>query len=161
MHPSLKRAFVLVAICFVGLISATIWTVRVATSSHTPPVEKDYYEKGLRYEAAIAEQKKMIALGYDFQADWFSGTAPLKTGKQTLRLLLYRNGSSVTDAKVRIRVEKSATDAYNRQASFRSISPGVYEADLEVPFSGDWTATIFAETKDGQFERSRLLRAIQ
>ncbi|EPG76072.1 FixH family protein [Leptospira fainei serovar Hurstbridge str. BUT 6] len=161
MHPSLKRAFILIGLCFAGLISATVWTVNVATSSHTQPVEKDYYEKGLKYEAAIAEQRSMISKGYELQGAWLEGKVPLTVGKQKLELNLLKHDSPIVGARLKIRFEKSATDAYNRQAEFKELKPGLYEAELEIPMSGPWSATVFAKTDEGAFERTKQLSVVR
>ncbi|EQA46770.1 FixH family protein [Leptospira broomii serovar Hurstbridge str. 5399] len=161
MHPSLKRAFILIGLCFAGLIFATVWTVNVATSSHTPPVEKDYYEKGLKYEAAIAEQRSMISKGYELQGAWLEGEVPIKVGKQKLQLKLLRQNVPIIGAKLRVRFEKSATDAFNRQAEFKELKPGTYEAELEIPISGPWSATVIAKTDEGAFERTKQLSIIR
>ncbi|EQA36159.1 FixH family protein [Leptospira inadai serovar Lyme str. 10] len=161
MHPSLKRAFILIGLCFAGLIFATVWTVNVATSSHTQPVEKDYYEKGLKYEAAIAEQRSMISKGYEFQGAWLNGEVPLRVGKQKLQLTLLKRNSPIVGATLRVRFEKSATDAFNRQSEFKELQPGIYEAELEIPMSGAWSVTVFAKTDEGAFERTKQLSIVR
>ncbi len=68
MHKSLKQAFLIIGITFLALFLATFITVRIALAGHTPPVDSNYYEKGLKYDQTVATQKAMLSEGYDFNA---------------------------------------------------------------------------------------------
>ncbi|HMV78284.1 MAG TPA: FixH family protein [Leptospiraceae bacterium] len=62
LHPSVKRAFILIGLLFLGLFAATAVTVKVAYSQESGLIDKNYYEIGLEYEnflrKKIQETKK-------------------------------------------------------------------------------------------------------
>ncbi|TGN18765.1 FixH family protein [Leptospira idonii] len=158
MHVSLKRAFFFIGLTFLTLFLATAVTIKIALSGHTPPMDANYYEKGLNYDKAVASQKEMIAKGYDFEADWFQNQSSLRQGKQVITVRLKQNENPVSGAEVKLRWERSATDSFNVNSVLKETSNGKYTGEIEIPFAGSWRAVLTANTKDGSLEKTRQLR---
>jgi hypothetical protein len=98
MHRSLKQAFTLIGIAFAILFTATFFTVRIAFAGHTPPVDPNYYEKGLKYDQTVASQKEMIAKGYELDASWSEKNRPLKPGKQNVSVRFFKGKDPISNA---------------------------------------------------------------
>ncbi|EPG66607.1 FixH family protein [Leptospira wolffii] len=161
MHKSLKRAFFVVGASFLGMFVATFFTVKIALAGHTPPVDANYYEKGLKYDQTVFAQREMSANGYDLEADWFQKQSGLHPGKQKLQVKFVKNSKSVSGAKLEIRLERSATDAFNKKIELKETSSGIYEGETEVPFSGSWRAVISAKLGDQIMEKTRQIEVLK
>ncbi|BDA78660.1 hypothetical protein LPTSP3_g15900 [Leptospira kobayashii] len=155
MHKSLKQAFLLIGVTFLTLFLATFITVRIALAGHTPPVDSNYYEKGLNYDQTVATQKEMLSEGYDFEAAWFQKQTSLKPGKQTVAVKFIRGKETVSEADLKLKLERSATDSFNRTVKLKEISKGIYQGEIEIPFAGSWRAVLSANSKEGHLEKTR------
>ncbi|XDD48842.1 FixH family protein [Leptospira sp. WS92.C1] len=148
LHKSMKQAFAWVWIAFIALISATVVTLRYANEGYTGPIEKEYYEKGLNYEKAILEQKKMLAEGYSYESDLFKNPH-LKKGKNEISIRFQKSGVPIGEAEIRVQIERPATDIWNRSILLKenSKSKGLYQGLLEFPEDGLWIFSLQGKTK--------------
>ncbi|WP_411822480.1 FixH family protein [Leptospira sp. 'Mane'] len=158
MHKSLKQAFLLIIGTFLTLFLATFITVRTALSGHTPPVDSNYYEKGLNYDQTVATQREMLSQGYDFEADWFQKQSSLQLGKQNITVRFHKNAEPVSGAELQLKLERSATDSFNQIVALNEISKGTYGGEINVPFAGSWRIVLSAKSKDGNLEKTRQIR---
>ncbi|TGJ98459.1 nitrogen fixation protein FixH [Leptospira langatensis] len=158
MDKSLKRAFLLIKLTFLGLFVATFFTVKIALAGHTQPVDSDYYEKGLRYDQTVASQKEMIASGYHFESPLLSELHPLKVGKQNILVSLKKGNEPITGADMEFRLERNATDSFNKTVVLKEIQPGNYSGELEIPFAESWRVEIKAKTKQGILEKTKQIK---
>lgn len=161
MHKSLKRAFILIGCTFAGLFTATFITVKIALAGHTPPVDANYYEKGLKYDETVFSQRKLLEEGYDLEASWLRNETELKTGKQILRAKFRKNNDGIAGAYVTLKLERSATDKFNRITELKEIFPGIYEGEIEIPFSGSWRTVLSAKLGNEQLEKTKQIRVLQ
>ncbi|PJZ70457.1 hypothetical protein CH373_05130 [Leptospira perolatii] len=164
MHSSLKKAFILITLAFLGLFLATFFTVRIALSGHTGPIDKDYYEKGLNYENVIAEQKEMILKGYSFKIDsslLSSGVLELKKGKQNFAISLEKLGQPVSEANITLKIERSATDKFNQSVQLSEKKKGIYQGELNIPMTGVWQASLTAKTPEGMYAKGYTIQVVQ
>lgn len=142
MHSSLKIAFYLIGFAFVGLLVATYITVKISMQGHEGIVDPNYYEKGLKYEKHLEANKKMIEAGYRFESSLL--TAPsILLGKNNIAVGLFKNENKVSDAKVYLTIERSATNKFNQKIEL-SFKDDKYLGELEVPKNGIWVITLIA-----------------
>ncbi len=158
MHRSLKQAFVLIGITFALLFTATFVTVRIAVAGHTPPVDSNYYEKGLKYDQTVASQREMVKMGYELHTPWLSQPTSLKPGKQNISVRFQKGKESISGAQIQLKLERSASDTFNRTLLLKEIDKGNYSGELEIPFSGSWRISISAKTKEGLLEKTKQIR---
>ncbi|TGL58388.1 FixH family protein [Leptospira sarikeiensis] len=154
MDTSLKRAFLVIKIAFLTLFVATFFTVRMALAGHTPAIDSNYYEKGLKYEESILSQKKMIQNGYTFEGAWIQNLEKLKTGKQSLALDFLQNGKKIRNAKIVLQLDKTATAKFNQTVELKETSAGNYAGEILIPFQGDWRISLSAKIPEGELERT-------
>ena len=160
MDVSLKRAFWVIKIAFLALFVATFYTVKLALSGHTPAIDSNYYEKGLKYEQSILSQRKMIEAGYGFQADWIQNPKLLKSGKQELQLEFKHGKEKIKGAKIKVQLEKTATEKFNETITLKEITPGKYQGTLSIPFPGEWRVSVSAKIPEGTLEKTVSVKVI-
>lgn len=78
----------------------------------------------------------MLSEGYDFEAAWFQKQTSLKPGKQTVAVKFIRGKETVSEADLKLKLERSATDSFNRTVKLKEISKGIYQGEIEIPFAG-------------------------
>ncbi|MGJ4788331.1 FixH family protein [Leptospira koniambonensis] len=160
MDVSLKRAFWVIKFAFITLFVATFFTVRLALAGHTPAIDSNYYEKGLKYEQSILSQRKMIGEGYGLQADWIQNPKLLKSGKQELLLEFKHGQKSITGALIKVLLDKTATEKFNETIVFKELTPGKYKGALTIPFPGEWRVSVSAKIPEGTLEKTISIKAI-
>ncbi|PJZ26374.1 nitrogen fixation protein FixH [Leptospira hartskeerlii] len=154
MDVSLKRAFWVIKIAFLALFVATFFTVKLALAGHTPTIDSNYYEKGLKYEQSILSQRKMIEAGYGFQANWIQNPSALHSGKQELELEFQHGQQKIKDAQIQVQLDKTATEKFNEIITLKETSPGKYKGMLSIPFPGEWRISISAKIPEGTLEKT-------
>ncbi|MEI1278467.1 FixH family protein [Leptospira venezuelensis] len=160
MDVSLKRAFWAIKIAFLAMFVATFFTVKLALAGHTPTIDSNYYEKGLKYEQSILSQRKMIENGYGFQADWIQNPGSLQSGKQELQLEFKHGQQKIQGAQIQVQLDKTATEKFNESVTFKETSPGNYKGILSIPFPGEWRISISAKTPEGVLEKTVSVKVI-
>ncbi|TGM86679.1 FixH family protein [Leptospira licerasiae] len=154
MDVSLKRAFWVIKIAFLALFVATFFTVKLALAGHTPTIDSNYYEKGLKYEQSILSQRKMIEAGYGFQSDWIKNPNSLRSGKQDLLLEFKHGEQKIKGAQIQVQLDKTATEKFNESIVLQETSPGKYQGTLSIPFPGEWRISISAKIPEGILEKT-------
>ncbi|GBF37306.1 FixH family protein [Leptospira johnsonii] len=158
MDVSLKRAFWVIKIAFLALFVATFYTVKLALAGHTPTIDSNYYEKGLKYEQSILSQRKMVEAGYGFQADWLQNPNIIQSGKQELQLEFKHNGQKIQGAHIQVQLDKTATEKFNETITLKEATPGKYQGTLSIPFPGEWRISISAKIPEGTLEKTVSLK---
>ncbi|PJZ79060.1 FixH family protein [Leptospira neocaledonica] len=154
MDVSLKRAFWVIKIAFLAIFVATFYTVKLALAGHTPAIDSNYYEKGLKYEQSILSQRKMIEAGYGFQADWIQNPNSMRSGKQELQLEFKHYGQKIKGAQIQVQLDKTATEKFNETITLKEGTSGKYQGTLFVPFPGEWRISISAKIPEGTLEKT-------
>ncbi|TGM98554.1 FixH family protein [Leptospira dzoumogneensis] len=154
MDVSLKRAFWVIKIAFLALFAATFYTVKLALAGHTPAIDSNYYEKGLKYEQSILSQRKMIEAGYGFQADWIQNPNVFRSGKQELYLEFKHGQERIKGAQIQVQLDKTATEKFNETIALKEITPGKYQGTLSIPFPGEWRISVSAKIPEGILEKT-------
>ncbi|AIT10950.1 FixH family protein [Leptospira santarosai] len=159
LHKSMKLAFAWIWIAFIVLIFATAVTIRYANENYTGPIERDYYEIGLNYEKSVLEQKKMIEEGYHYESVLFSPNPNLKLGKNAIVIRFLKSGIPVSGAKVRIQIERSATDLWNRSFLLEEDpkTNGNYLGVLEFSETGPWVLSVKGEISGKNLKKTENL----
>lgn len=160
MDVSLKRAFWVIKFAFLALFVATFFTVKLALAGHTPAIDSNYYEKGLKYEQSILSQRKMIEKGYGFQADWIQNPKLLRSGKQELQLEFKHGQEKIKGAQLKVLLDKTATEKFNETISLKEITPGKYQGILSIPFPGEWRVSVSAKIREGTLEKTVSVKVI-
>ncbi|TGJ99451.1 nitrogen fixation protein FixH [Leptospira semungkisensis] len=160
MDKSLKRAFLLIKLTFLSLFVATFFTVKIALAGHTPPVDSDYYEKGLRYDQTVASQKELLASGYHFESNLLSDPNSLKVGKQNILIFLKKGEEPIRGADLEFRLERSATDSFNKILHLKEVSAGKYSGELDIPFAESWRIQISAKTESGTLQKTTQIKVL-
>ncbi|RHX94019.1 nitrogen fixation protein FixH [Leptospira yasudae] len=159
LHRTMKFAFAWIGVAFIALIAATVVTIRYANNGYTGPIEKEYYEKGLNYEKSILEQRKMLAEGYSYENPLFQSNAELKAGKNPISIRFLKSGHPVSDAKLAVQIERSATDQWNRTLELKedTENKGTYLGEIEFPEKGRWILSLRGETGGRILEKTQEL----
>lgn len=157
LHKNMKLAFTWIWIAFIALISATAVTIRYANENYTGPIEREYYEIGLNYEKSILEQRKMLKEGYSFESVLFSQN--LKLGKNPIVIRFLKSGIPVSGAKIRVEIERSATDLWNRSFLLEEDpkTKGNYLGVLEFPEIGAWVLSVKGEISGRRIRKTENL----
>ncbi|WP_367898898.1 FixH family protein [Leptospira sp. WS58.C1] len=154
MDVSLKRAFWAIKIAFLALFVATFYTVKLALAGHTPTIDSNYYEKGLKYEQSILSQRKMVENGYGFHGEWIQNPNLFRSGKQEIQLEFKQGVHKIKGAQIQVQLDKTATEKFNENITLKETSPGKYQGALTIPFPGEWRISISAKIPEGTLEKS-------
>lgn len=144
----------MIKLAFLALFVATFFTVKLALAGHTPTIDSNYYEKGLKYEQSILSQRKMIESGYRFQADWIQNPNMIQSGKQEIQLELKHEGQKIKGAQIQVQLDKTATEKFNETINLKETSAGKYQGTLSIPFPGEWRISISAKIPEGTLEKT-------
>ncbi|MCB1193064.1 MAG: FixH family protein [Leptospiraceae bacterium] len=154
LSKSMKRAFFIMGIAFFFLIVATVYTVYLATKEYEPVVDPNYYEKGLNYDKEIGRKLEMKNEGYRFETNLLTEKYPLKTGSNTVSVLLFKNSEKVQDAKTFMQWERSATNKFTKRVPLHfSKENSQYTGTVDIPYYGQWIITLIAEINGKVFEK--------
>jgi nitrogen fixation protein FixH len=93
-------------------------------------VDKNYYEKGNRYFAAKAVEKKLdIAI---------SEPGALKKGSNEVRISVTSHGKPLEHANLSLFVGNLSSTGYDATLTMQEEAPGIYQATTTIPFKGVW-----------------------
>lgn len=154
MHSSLKMAFSLIGLLFLGLFIATYYTFKIAGNGHEGIVDKAYYEKGLNYEKEIKQKSELKKLGYRLDSKVLQKEESLYIGENTLNVNFNRDGQAVEKAKLSWTLERGATNRYNTSSTFTEKEKGNYTSQLNIPAGGQWILNIKAEVEGKEMVES-------
>jgi len=97
-------------------------------------VETNYYETGTKFFQSKASEAKLdIAI---------SQPEALKKGNNTIHISVTSQGKPLEHAKLNLFVGNLSKTAYDYTKSMQELSPGHYQANVEIPFKGIWLLRI-------------------
>jgi nitrogen fixation protein FixH len=118
-------------------VCSSLVTIYLATANPSYAVEKDYYQKGLRWDEQRQQDRRNTALGWKIALDVTPASA--SGDRPTLRVtLLDGTGAPITDAALAVEAFHNARSNDILEASFRSSEGGSYSTTLPMRRSGLW-----------------------
>ena len=117
--------------------------ITIAVTTFTGLETKDHFEKGVKYDQAIAGAKAQEALGWSdafaFTADASKPHAGLIDVKMTDKA-----GNAITGLDIKALVVRPVQDGYDTEVTLRHLGAGRYVGDIDVPLPGLWEIRLLA-----------------
>lgn len=158
MDKGLKITIAATLALFFLMVGKSIATVMIAARDHTPPVERNYYEKGLVYGQAMKKRAELKEEGYSIEFSLPNGAKYLNVGPNSVDIRFLKSGNPVEDSQIKFRVTRAASDKLNQMPELKQVSPGHYRAEFDLAYSGEWFLEAFA--KKGEIELEKRDRRI-
>ena len=98
----------------------------------------DAYRKGLTYNDRIAAAATQTRLG------WHDHTDYVADGRRLRVTLTDASGAAVSGLKLSARMQRPATNLFDRELSLDQTGPDIYEADVSQLEPGAWTVDLQA-----------------
>lgn len=118
--------------------------VYIALHTHTGVITEHAYEKGLNYDAILAQAKQQATLGWKDILSYENGQ---------LHYQLYdKSGKIITNAKITAYISRPLQSGYGQKIGL-SYSPDThYTAPIHFPLNGQWDITVIAQWKHQQHQ---------
>jgi len=136
-----------IVLFFVVQAVAFAWFYHVATRSFTGLVTEEAYEKGLRYNAVIAQAERQEQLGWTVRME--------KAGGGVLISLNDREGKPLSGARVRLWLVRPVQSGMDQRLEMTETAPGTYFTAVSVPERGLWEARAHVEKDGHSYQASR------
>jgi len=125
----------IILVCILA-VAATIGTIVIGRYSFEGIVVDKPYETGLAWDA-IRQNRENLAWTTAVQR------ATFKTGGNDLIVtVLGRDGLPLANARVRVKVSRPSTQAYDRTYQTIQRSDGNYQGSIDLPLYGNWDLII-------------------
>lgn len=125
----------------VGLLSAMLlglgWMAALASNDPGFALERDYYEKAVRWDEQRAQEENDLRLGYRLELASASPLSSQGEAELTLRLVDAR-GAPLRGARLSAEAFAVARSASSSALRFEEDVPGMYRARLSHARSGLW-----------------------
>lgn len=130
---------------FVLLFSINIIFLYLALNSHRGLIEKNPYEKGLAYQVQIDASERALKSG--IQVEFSAGPANEKGIRKTEVRVLSSDTSPLQGVEVSLEAKRPSVAGYDVSTKLleKETTPGTYEADLILPYSGLWLVSLRVE----------------
>jgi nitrogen fixation protein FixH len=136
----------------VGGAGANVALMVIATRDPSFAVEPDYYQKALRWDDAMAQERENAALGWSVEAGVDSAT---RSGSTRIVLRVSdRDGAPVEDATVRVTAFHNARASQIVAATLAPTRGGRYSAPLPLDRPGLWELRVRVEQGDRIFTQT-------
>ena len=129
-----------ITVLLVAFAAGNIQMMRIAASDPSFAVEPDYYQKAVRFDSTLAQERSNHELGW-------TATSRIERVPGSGRVavtIVDRAGTPVTDARVRVDARFNARAAEILTAELVESRPGTYEAPLDVKYGGEWEVRLDA-----------------
>ncbi len=137
-------------VLFFGFLSVVFGSFAyIAHTTHPGVVTEQAYEKGLQYNALIAQADAQARLG------WSSSIAVARAAAGGSRLsfsLRDAKGNPVAGMSVNAVVARPSRQALDFRVALAEQSPGVYAADIHPPAAGLWEMQVAATGAQGSYQ---------
>lgn len=143
---SKKWLGVLIGMIALG-ISGSIVLISITLNNGPNLVDKDYYEKGRKFEATILQQMEARkALGWDMQllipSTLVGETITYLLGPSgTYQLMLKGRGVPLQGAQVTLFAYRPSDSKADFKVAMHEVAAGHYRGDLKFTLEGAWTLT--------------------
>jgi nitrogen fixation protein FixH len=143
-------------IAFFAVVFAANWLlIYLAISGFEGLVEEDYYEKGLRYNDTVQQEKR---LGWKIELSFADDLKTTDSNKAKV-VIFDKAGMPIGGAKVKVVLRRPATDRFDRE--FEMVPSGcAYHGTLSIPVNGLWDLHVKAEKGGDRMEKNFRVRTI-
>jgi nitrogen fixation protein FixH len=131
-------------------VVSSLATIYLATANPSYAVEKDYYQKGLRWDERIAQDRRNQVLGWEIVFDVSPPSAFGDRPKLSVTLT-DRDGDRMSYASISVEAFHNARSNDILEATLASDSKDVYSAQLPMRRSGVWEFRFRVERADNVF----------
>jgi len=137
-------------IFFAVFITADIFMIYIAKKTWRGTVTEDAYEKGLKYNKVLLNNKKQQDLGYKGQLKYLYSS---KNNGKLLFALKNKNNDIVKNAKIKIKIVRPTQTGYDFESElFFNNKSGTYENNIEFPLAGLWKVEVQSFIGDDIFQ---------
>lgn len=143
-----------VGIAMVLILSAgsNVAVMVVAKQDKAFAIEPEYYEKALRWDDTMAQERRNIALGWQASAALVLAR-PGRSGR--LDIVLHDRASRPVDgAVVTVEAMHNARASQRYHAALTEGAPGTYQAAIDAHRPGEWEVRVTAERGGDRFTRT-------
>jgi nitrogen fixation protein FixH len=121
----------------------------VARQDKAFAIEPDYYEKALRWDDTMAQERRNLALGWDASATLVLAR-PGRAGQVDI-VLSDPVGRAVDSAAVTVEAMHNARASQRYHASLTEGAPGTYHAAIDAHRPGEWEVRVTAQRGSDRF----------
>lgn len=142
----------IIAGVLIASAGSNIAVMLVARNDPAFAVEPDYYGKAVRWDDAMAQERRNAALGWQAHGG-LSLTHDAEVGKVTVTLQ-DAAGVPLEGATVSVEAMHNARAADRREVTLVPMRPGVYWAPIDATRPGEWELRLTAVRGDERYTRS-------
>jgi nitrogen fixation protein FixH len=124
----------------------------VARQDKAFAIEPEYYEKALRWDATMAQERRNIALGWTASATLVLAR-PGRPGEMEVALS-DAAGRPLDDAVVSVEAMHNARASQRYHATLAEALPGTYRATMDAHRPGEWEVRVTAQRAEERFTRT-------
>lgn len=157
-NRKMVKIFSLLGIPFLMLLIALSFKIYYALNTHQPVLDKNYYEKGLKYESykkATANSKNRVLLSDLITPEDNPHNPIMKkliSGMNDVHIIYTNNSKKpVPGAKISLELSRRATVNDNIHATCNTGPSGGCTLKFNITHQGYWEGWIKATDPDGQF----------
>lgn len=151
MHKPLTGRHVFYALLsFFGVVVAVNMAfLYFAVESHPGVITDDAYRKGLDYNGTLRAAAAQHVLGWRGDLTVAPGSGG-RTNRYALTLSVRdANAKPVSGLTITGQLRRPAIDTADRSVAFDERQPGDYVAEIDLPYRGNWVASISGHRRDG------------
>lgn len=143
---------------FAVVIAVNAALVYFATSTFAGLETDGAYEKGLRYNQALAGDHAQRELGWTAAAEIAPAGTPTQDGGRAATLTVSvrdRAGSALDGLDVRVALTRPTTAGYDQEVRLEGRGEGRYAATVVLPKPGQWDVQVVAAGPAGTFQLTK------
>lgn len=138
---------------FAVVFSANGFLIYQAISGFDGLIEENYYEKGLKYNEVIQQEKR---LGWRIELS-FTDDLKASSANKAKVVIFDKAGIPMGGAKVKVVLRRPATDRFDKE--FDLVPSGcAYHGTISVPTNGLWDLNVKAEKGNDGMEKTFRVR---
>jgi nitrogen fixation protein FixH len=146
-----------VAVILGCTVAANVVLIVVATGDESFAIEKDYYEKAVRWDDEMAQQRRNASLGWWIEPHLELGRGP--SGGRLLVRVRDAHGRPVASARVGVTAFHNARAKDQLIATLREDSAGTYSALVTAERQGVWELRFTVDQDDVRFTARQKIEA--
>jgi nitrogen fixation protein FixH len=131
---------------------ANIAIMVVAKQDEAFAIEPAYYEKALRWDDTMAQERRNLALGWDASATMVLAR-PGTPGALDIALS-DRTGLPIDSAVVSVEAMHNARASQRYHAVLAEAEPGTYRASMDAHRPGEWEVRVTAQRAGDRFTQT-------
>jgi nitrogen fixation protein FixH len=133
-------------------VAANLFMLRIANDDPSFAIEPDYYQRAVRFDSTMAEERRSTVLGWTVAA---ALAQRADRGAVNLEVVvLDRTAQPVNGATVTVAARFNARANDVRRAMLRETAPGRYAALLDAQRPGQWEIDVTVLRGKDRFVRS-------